>query len=317
MLTRSISLTLALALSAPMTGCLNSDDANRCVPIEPGVADPAGEHSLYVVDSVQFATTPNEATNMSMDFDGAEPLRGDNTLGHVLAVTFGQLGGDLNDIAAAMVDNGNILHLIDVQTVSQTNAVGAGVSVFLGVDTDGDPSDNFSGSESFDVNDPFAGRAMVGDVIDGQLVAQYGAIPMQIALPGAEEPFTLNLQAGRIEARFDGDELTGLIGGVLDEDSVRDELVPVIHAAVANSVSADCDENGCTPDSNGATMVNIFDADGDFQVSLAEVRDNELVVALLEPDIDMYADGQLNPDCDEVTDVLSFSIGFTAVPAQF
>lgn len=331
---RRLALALISSLIPLASGCLltpffdydedEGADGNgfqTCVPWQRAEVDPAGEHSLFVVDSVQFASNTAEATMLGMDFDNDNAGRRDNVLGSVLATVFGQLDIDLNVIVAEMIQDGRILHLIDVQTVDRVASQGVGVDIFLGRDTDGDPSDNFSGSEFFEIverPEGPAGQTMAGIVLGGGIEAEMGAFPMQIALPGHDEPFVLDLSITRIEADLVGDTLSGTIGGVLSEEKVQMDFLPLVHLAITRHVSRDCTTSGCVPGTNGAQFIDLFDRDDDVQVSLEEVVDNELVRALTAPDLDLFdEDGVLNPGCEGVRESLSFSVSFTAVPAQF
>ena len=322
----ALLLALITYLITPSLGCFDlwfepagDDPWAPCAPRVRGEVNPAGTHSLFVVDSVRFATSWDEVnTVLGMDFDQLEPLRNDNLLGGVLATVFGGLGTNVESIVASMIADGRILHLIDVQSVGRQTADGVGVSVFLGLDLDGDPGDNFTGVETFGVVDPFAGETMVGAVTNGHIEAELGAMPLQIALPGSEEPFVLNLGAARIEADFDDDRLIGLIGGVLSEAQVQDEFLPIVHTAMARSIALQCEQGVCEPGSNGAVFLDLFDSDGDGELSLDEVRENDLIRALLAPDLDLFDEnGLMAPGCDMTTESLSFVVGFTAVPAQF
>ena len=121
-----------------------------------------------------------------------------------------------------------------------------------------------------------------------------------------------------VEATLVDNRLAGVIGGVLDEAQVQDEFLPIVHTALTRSVSRDCDQGVCEPGSDGAIFLGLFDVDGDGALTLDEVRNNELVQTLVEPDLDLFdADGLMAPGCDEVPESLSFAVGFTAVPAQF
>lgn len=307
---------MLVTLSALLSGC--SDDSNlHCVPLERQWVDPAGTHTAYVVNSVYLATSPEEALNVAVNYDGREPTRRENTLGTVLATVFTHLGSDLNGNAEQMIDDGRILHLIDIQTTSEEDATGVGVNLFLGSDSDDDPSDNFSGEESFTIVNPSEGKTLTGEFVEGQLNVGLGEIPLQIALPDTEEPFLLHLTGARIEAQLEGGNLVGSIGGLLSEEQVQGEFMVIVHTAIERSVSLDCQAGECVPDSPGERLLGVFDADDDGFVSLIEVMENELVIALTSPDIDMFdTDGEMNPNCDEVAESLSFAVGFTAVPAQ-
>lgn len=60
------------------------------------------------------------------------------------------------------------------------------------------------------------------------------------------------------------------------------------------------------------------DNDAADRVDSQEVRENDLIAALLSPDVDLLdSDGAFKPRTDGIKDALSLGLGFTAVTASF
>ena len=127
------------------------------------------------------------------------------------------------------------------------------------------------------------------------------------------------LDTAIIDATVEDGRLQGRLGGSLSEAEFQGKVVPLAWAVLAGKVAEDCTADGCTPGSDGAVVVDLFDTTPqDYQVTLDEFRNSNLMRSLLAPDLDIYDDqGRHNPGCDRVPDSLSFGVQFTAVPASF
>lgn len=104
----------------------------------------------------------------------------------------------------------------------------------------------------------------------------------------------------------------GRLTGAIPIGQINNRFVPALARDFQAIVNRDCPtKDTCASGSTGATLLSLFDANGDGQISTAEVRDNNLVKSLLAPDVDLVrANGK--PGHDGVDDALSFGIGFTA-----
>lgn len=314
-------------LSTLLSGCSLSGQSENttarcaaasCEPVQPGPIDPNGSHHQYVIDSVWFGGGLAEDSTVAVELNCSQTERPDNALGRALVTVYEWLDTDLQAIVDETIDDGRSLHLIDLQATSLDNSSEVGVQVFVGVDPDADPSDNFSGGETFEVDRDAPTQPMAGRIEAGRLVADFGDVPLQVALPGIADPYVLELKATHIDAvvtPYGG--LAGNIGGVLRIEEFESGFMTVAHAAVARIVASDCVDQVCVPESRGEALVGLMDLDGDVEVSLEELLENSLVRALTDPDMDMYSDGELTIDCDGERDSLSLSVGFTARPAQF
>ncbi len=283
--------------------------------------DPAGTHHQYVANMIDIPTTGVEADALGLDIDGDPMMRPDNALGKLIAVLLSFGGGDPQVVVDGLVADGVILHLMDLQTTSLDDATGVGFAIFIGDDGDvpPDPTDNFSGTETFVVQPgtPIDGL-LTGDIVAGVLHAGPGVAYVQITIIDVSPPFIIKLVGARIEADVTATGMAGLLGGAVTSEDVDSVILPEVHAVISDVIASDCFAGTCAPGSDGELLLNLFDADDDGMVSLDELRDNDLIRSLVAPDLDLFdADGDFNPRVDGVNDSLSFGFGFTGVGAVF
>lgn len=307
------TLLPALTLTAIFaTGCL----ANEEDPFEPANIDPTGTHYQYVVDSLHFATTSTEATQLGANIDKDDNGRPDNAFGQVLVAISGAAEFDLDEETTTLIDSGQILHLIDVQTTSTDQANGVGVTLLHGKDDDNDPSDNFSGEEVFGVDTAPGSGIMAGFVNGGVVNVELGDVPLAVTFPGLDERFIVNLTHTTINATITEDGLSGRLGGVISSKEYDEVVMPFLHAGLARIVSRDCPQGTCEIASFGETVIQTFDRNDDGVLSYEELSESNLLKALLSPDLDLFAEnGERCIRCDGVKESLSIGVGFTAVPA--
>jgi len=311
---------LASTLLLAATACSGSDDVYTppfepsCM--EPAAVDPAGVQSTWVVDSVDLASTSSEAFELGLDLDCDPDGKPSNALGQALAAVYNFESTDLDTEVNAMVTSGKILHLLQLRATSLEDANGVGVTLLHGLDTDGDPTDNFGGDETFAVDSSRGRGTMSGFVLGGHLQGRGEQIPVGLGLPGFDEIVVLPLAGARIDADIRADRIVGRIGGAIPADAIDLILIPFVERALDHVVARDCPEGVCASGSFGDTVLGVFDTDHDGDISVAELRDSTLISALLRPDVDLFdADGRLGPPTDGVYDALSIGLGFTAVPA--
>jgi hypothetical protein len=313
-----LPLTLCACLDLHESPKRCSDARVYCEPTVRGPENPEGDTYQFVVDSIHLPEGAVDAQSLGFDLDGDPQCRPDNSLGQILSTVFNWLDTPGNEILADSIADGRIVHLVSVRSTSLADAEGVSVSVYIGVDTDGDPTDNFSGAETFDIDAQIASVSMPGNIIDGVITAELGTVPLQIALPGVDEPFVMSLNAPRLRATIEDGVLEAGLGGSLTEKQVHDELLVVAWTAFDGIIADDCPNGACTPDTRGETLVDLFDTDGDGAVALDEFRTNDLVLLLVAPDVDLNDQaGAHNPRCDGVNESSSVGVSFTAVPAVF
>jgi hypothetical protein len=227
-------------------------------------------------------------------------------------------GTDPNAAATQLVAEGRIVDLVEVRAASLADAVGAGVAFHVGIDGDGDPSDNFSGAEEFAIDPAHPSVELVGEIHGGELVARLGEAPLQIAMLAWPEPFVLTLQGAAVEITVDAGQLSGRLGGVVGREEVHDEILTVVWRGFLETIHRDCTGGVCPSSSDGQSLLDLLHANRDSNLSLREVRDNDLTDSLFSPDLDVFdAEGRHNPGCEGSKESLSFGVSFTAVPAVF
>ena len=102
----------------------------------------------------------------------------------------------------------------------------------------------------------------------------------------------------------------GVLAGAIPQATIDEILVPAMTSGIEDDVGRDC--SGVPPDCNcatgsaGAAMLSEFDSNGDCEVTVAEVRQQPAVGAMLAPDVTI--DGVPG---------LSVGVRFSAVSATF
>lgn len=283
------------------------------------------ELHTYVVDGVDVPTSVEEAEALGFDQDDDATV--DNQLGQFLTALTQAAGSAPLDFQAttdSACDRGELLLLIGLETTGLDSAASAHVSTYRGESPDPaaceDEDDtvcrrHLEGDAVIDVAadtpalDGCAGD-IAGGVFDGgppcEVIVQLaiGVGVVELPLGGAR------VLASDLEAASLGDTvMAGLVpGDVLDE-----VVLPDMHAAIDATIDADCapvgEDCNCEVDSIGETLLAMFDDDADCGVALGEFRENDIVGAVMQPDVDT--------DDDDEPDAFSVGVGVTAVSATF
>ena len=324
---------LAVACMLPLAACGGSDGddgGTDCSTVERTTY-------TYVVDTAQLPANPAQATELALDLDGADPIRNDNTLGMVLATLASQAGLDVTTAVGDAINNGDVILLASLETDDLVNSACARMGVYLGANPStepcADPNDmvcgnHLDGATSFELS----GSSPTDTKIDAQILGgQYslgpnhspGNFTIEIDIAELGTPLSLNLVGARVQVgsvSADG-LMSGLIGGAITEDDLQTSILPAIAGVVDDAVAADCTPGNdpcCTPGSAGATIIDLFDTDASCTITLEEIQTNDLIAALLAPDVDLLDDtGAFNPGVDGVNESLSIGLGFTAVGGDF
>jgi len=306
-------------------GCYQERPYQSC--IEEVTIDPAGADTVWVIDSVRLPVTATDANQLGSDLDCDSQHWPDNAFGQILGTVFGLWTDDANGDLAALIADGRLLHLLDIQAVSLADAEGAGVTLLHGVDLDGNPLDNFSGDESFGI-DAGRGRGTVaGRIVKHHLEARGGQLPVGFTLPSLDEVIVLPVEGSFIELDIGQDgAVNGRLGGGIPREAIDIILMPLFADALNRLIATDCsyvpgaDPCGCSDGGQGRTLLDLFDEvpeGGDCVLDVDELRNNSLITSLIFPDLDLFdADGNLAPRRDGIKDSLSIGVGFTAVPAR-
>lgn len=306
-----------LALLAACGGNGGSSDRwDAAAAAPPDAALPADY--AYVMDSVRLAETADQAGMVALDLDGdGQP---DNALGGLFAALNDHADLGIAAAQAEAVESGHALTLIRLEDAFVDEDAVVPVRVSPAIDLDGDPSDNFSGDESFSPA-PLEGTddLLAGTVAGGHLLVGPGAVPILLAVPGdPAEVIALVGLGGRIGAELSAGAMqAGRLGAAFTQDEVHTRLIPAMAAGIDAIVQRDCPDAVCEPGTPGADLAAFFDDDGDGRITVQELEGNSLISSTVgNPDLDLFDDsGRFNPRVDGVKDSLSFGFGFTAVAA--
>ncbi|HTM19808.1 MAG TPA: hypothetical protein VL172_04850 [Kofleriaceae bacterium] len=280
-------------------GCAGVDvgDGDDGVPPEPiysclgaTTIDADGAVSAWRIDGAHVPETVDEADQLGLNIDCDPDGRADNALGRAVAIVYQFESSNLNAEIAELIASGRLVHRLDLQTTDLHDAAGVGVTLVDPVDTGG-----------------AAEHPAAGFIVHGRLRAGGGELPLAITLPSVDDVMILPVRGASIDATFDEGRLAGRLGGAVPVDAVDTILLPFVHLSLSRAIERDCPDGTCADGSFGEDVLALFDADGDNQLTLEELRDSALVRALLTPDVDLVGH-------DGIPDGLSIGLGFTATP---
>jgi hypothetical protein len=149
---------------------------------------------------------------------------------------------------------------------------------------------------------------LAGTLASGMLVTDPGHVALSIAFGDA--PIALDLLDARVQiTTTTAAGASGVIAGLVIKEQLDFLVVPAMAQALDSAITAECPPPTCVcvAGSNGEKLKMQFDTNGDCSVSINELRVNNLVHQLLDPDIMI----------DATTNGASFGIRFTAVNATF
>jgi len=232
----------------------------------------------------------------------------DNDLGKTLStfVTATPFIG-LQKVFDETIANGVALTLVRLSLSSPDNGPCSG-QLYVGQDLDGDPTDNFSGTETLDVDaSAFAGDLMPGTLANGELVLAGGTQPLVAPMGTAA---LVHLLAAQIYATVSADGLTkGIIAGAFPSQEVDDVLIPACVDFINEFLA-----NPNNKESDRTALLLFFDNDKDGKITWEEFAESPwLVKTLRNPDLDLL-DASGKPGTDGKNDSISIGLGFEAVP---
>jgi hypothetical protein len=338
---RSVRLLLVAVASifAVSTAACGGDNGGD-PPIQEEV-NPAGTHHQYVMNQLLLPTNATQANQYGLVLDDNPQNRPNNALGQILSTL--SSAGDLNlqEQIDEQVTQGSIIMLANMQATALTTATGVGVWVYLGANPDPEPCQDandmvcgrhLQGDASFTISPSSPTDALVvGQNVGGQFRGGPGTVTIELSLVEGADSLTVDLIGARMEIGAVSE--TGLtmakLGGAITKQDLDTVVLPTIVDLMADVVEGDCQlgpPDCCTAGSTGQTLVDLFDEDGDCEISLEELRTNSLIASLLAPDVDLLdcpnadsppADCTFHPNQDGIKDSLSLGIGFTATGATF
>jgi len=259
---------------------------------------------------------PTSATAGSLGVDYDADGKIDNALGTILsALATVSPTSDTQQQLDEAVYSGDALMLIRVQAASFVDAAQAVAQVWRGEDQTccANPddlaqckteafADCFSGSHLFKPHATAPSTTVLGGGITGGTF-RFGPAPLTLTLKLAGVgTLDLALQSVFLTGKLSANAISdGVIAGVLSKSEIDSKLVPTV-AGMLNDTLSDPTASQSTRD----TIRNLFDANLDGKVDLAEVQNNSLIKMVLAGDVDVDHDG--SPE-------LSLGLGFEAVTA--
>lgn len=282
----------------------------------PGAADAAppitGEFTELVLNSLVLPTSVT-ADSLSFDLDDEESPT-DNQLGSVIGL-LANFDFDLQPSVDMSITGGDvvILHAIQAESLTSGNA---SWQVFLGEATAAPPA--FDGNDVLvrDSSGP-SNAVLPGTITGGAFDGGPGNVSLSLALVAGQPPLNVSLVGARISASVSATGATnGVLGGAITTADVEGEIIPAIANVMTGYMAADCTCTGggppaCTGGSNGETLDTMFNTTHDCTIMASELLANPIVIAAIDPDVDMDDDANNEPDA------LSLGVGFTAVAADF
>ncbi len=238
---------------------------------------------------------PTQEGEFAMVFDDSGEKK------NAVATMIYQLSFFLNLSLGTQLDFDNMLAKAEVLAAMRLYGGGFTSAALLQlmqvVDLDQNRADNFSGQETFGfINNPDINGLLRGTLENGEILA--GPDPLRMwsfYWPDRQ----IDLKNGRVEAQIVEDNMTGAIGGVLSEAEARVSIYTLAMELIEDLLDG-------APSEDRQLILTLFDTPPyDEKISIEEVEKNDLVNALLVPDVDLNGDG--------VNDSFSLAIGFEAV----
>jgi hypothetical protein len=261
----------------------------------------------YVTSSLELPTTSAQAKAYGRDIDGDGHV--DNTLGQLFVALTAQNIDFQSPLDAEIQNNGHILMLHVLRTPSFTKTKKATWQVLFAQATGSAPDFSGGGTFTVDATAPHS-RVVRATVKRHRVQTAVGAFPIRIDLLG--DNLSLNLDRAEIFATCSKTGCTsGRITGAVSQHDINTKFIPVLAGALTGIVSQDCPGPGpasCTSGSTGQTLQSLFDANNDLTISTSELSQNQLIKALLAPDIRLKHHGK--------RDGLSFGLAFASVRAK-
>jgi hypothetical protein len=251
------TLFMALAMGACCTAC--GDNA------EPEVRGP---HRTFAMTKQLLPLLYSRSPEYGEDLDGDGEV--DNQMGAALN-TFRSYGLETQEFTDQLLDQGLLAMAIDIQIPGPNDGPSAaGLTTVIGNVDSPPPVPVFR-----------EGNDWVGHGGSLSVMTGFFNAPIQLDLANAHVSFAEDVSA-----------LTGKIAGGVSKADVTGKLIPaatvlaneVVRRDCANAMALDC-LTACTPDTNGKTILGLFDADHDCIVTADEIRQNSLIVSVVSPDV--------------------------------
>jgi hypothetical protein len=295
----------------PMIDAMDPPDPDAAPP-----SDAAPALNSYVLSAANVPTSNAEAQMYGLDIDGDQPGGDptvDNQLGSVIAA-LGSFGFDTQASVDDSIDQGFSITLLRLTTTAAFETYIGENPVPPACNGAGDTicRRHLDGNGAFDVVAAAPTGTMPYTETGGITTGGPGTAVISLTLFGQSVPIYLEL----IGARFTGmasqfGVTSAKLAGAVTQDHLNTTVIPALAVNLESILAVDCPgpmppNCNCAPGSNGAQLIQLFDADADCAITALEIQNNALVMSLLAPDVTING-----------TDAISFGIGFEAVPATY
>lgn len=301
----------------PADGGVNKDGSGtKDSGTKPPPLTCSGNCKDMVMSKLLLPANPTQAQQYGIDFDNnGSP---DNALGAILsALTTVSKDLQLQPSVDAALDKGETIILLRLQASDWSNDPAAAAQAWVGDKATCCPTDAtdpvkcaaeskttcYKGDFEFAVKSDSPKDATFNGKITGGAL-QFGPSSLQLALPlTSAGTISLNLQAAQIKGKLSGNDITdGVLAGAISKNDLDNSVLP----AVANLL------NQTLNDPNGTAQTkqqikDLFDKNKDNQITVDEVKSNDLITTFLAGDVDIDNDG---------TPELSLGVGFSTVGAK-
>jgi hypothetical protein len=301
---------------------------------------PPGQLFKFVLDTVTMPDSAVPEKKFLYDVDGNGDTENQLAVAANLINSSGASG--LQAPVDAALRSGTLLQLLQIQSRDPAlmNDSPIGVSGYVGATPTGqDPTMDLTGHAMLDVDptDEPAQHALEGSLVAGTgdtFHLPAGAFPIRLPISPDQPPVPMTLYAAH--ARFEaqtraagdaGTELVlrnGMLNGGLQSTEIHQKLIPAIAQLLnsiivmnptgtqARTILALFNENPCRGP-GGACLTG-----QDNTIEPMELEDSTIVQNALKSDLDLFdAQGNFNPNSDQVMDSVSMGVGFTGVGAVF
>jgi hypothetical protein len=257
-----------------------------------------GPHYQYVMSSLKLPMNNDDARAFGLDLNSDKTV--DNQLGMVFG-TLSTMGLGVDGTAREALLRGGLILLADLQTVDFQDSEISGVTTYLGRDPSPTPcldparletcGQQLLGGGHFSIEPDSGSDLGQGAIARGVLSAGVDVLPIELALD-VNAPLRLDLHAARVRfTSLSEDGFVGVLGGAIIQDDADRVIVPQAAHEIERIVGAECGQPagvapcGCIKASRADEFQRTFDNNDDCEVALDEVANNDLVKALLAPDI--------------------------------
>ncbi len=276
----------------------------------------------YIIDRVFLPVSNIETTAYAIDLNGDGHV--DNNLGSVFAVLAAQ-GIDLNGATNAAVDNGSVVHRIDLQSTDATFTSDPAAQAGWCVGRALPQPPLFDGTDQPECDTNYVPGTFIAALSGGSFtsadpVTTTSPVTLTAFIAIGTETVALPVQGARLSFTSDSTgpgHMQGQLNGSILHTDVNTKVLPALAVAFNSLIQND-------PTSpTAATIKTLFDTGcsgnpgfaHDDQIEICELVENNLITALLAPDVQIYdALGHYAPNPANTTpDSNSLGIRFTAV----